>query len=68
MDYETIVRLISHTTTAKGLSVTCRLDRRTYPPGRKVSDQEFSAINLTPLTFHGEWNYTIAPRRSEHRL
>jgi len=68
MDYETIVRLISHTTTAKGLSVTCRLDRRTYPPGRKVSDQEFSAINLMPLAFHGEWNYTIAPRRSADRL
>jgi hypothetical protein len=68
VDYETIVRLISHTTTAKGLSVTCRLDRRAYPSGRKVSDQEFSAINLTPLAFHGEWNYTIAPRRSAAKL
>lgn len=35
-DYETIVSLIAHTTTAKGLSVTCRLDRRRYPSGRKV--------------------------------
>ncbi|MFH1007063.1 MAG: ISAzo13 family transposase [Candidatus Latescibacterota bacterium] len=68
VDYETIVRLISHTTAAKGLSVTCRLDRRAYPSGRKVSDQEFSAINLTPLAFHGEWNYTIAPRRSPANL
>ena len=30
-DYETIVNLISNTTTAKGLKVTCRLDRRKYP-------------------------------------
>jgi hypothetical protein len=62
-DYETIVRLIAHTTTAKGLSVTCRLDRRRYPAGRRVSDAEFSAINLTPHTFHGEWNYKIVPQQ-----
>jgi hypothetical protein len=32
-DYETIVKLISHATTAKGLHVTCRLDRRKYSTG-----------------------------------
>ena len=32
-DYETIVQLIAKTTTAKGLKVTCRLDRRKYPTG-----------------------------------
>lgn len=61
-DYETIVRLIAGTTTAKGLKVTCRLDRRRYPVGRKVSDEEFATINLKPHHFHGEWNYTIRPR------
>lgn len=61
VDYETVVRLISHTTTAKGLAVTCRLDRRKYPLGRKVSDEEFSEIKLTPDKFHGEWNYRITP-------
>ena len=61
-DYETIVRLIAGTTTAKGLQVTCRLDRRRYSVGRKVSDQEFATINLKPHDFHGEWNYTIRPR------
>ncbi len=30
-DYETIVKLISRTTTTEGLKVTCRLDRRKYP-------------------------------------
>jgi Rhodopirellula transposase DDE domain len=64
-DYETIVRLIAGTTTAKGLSVTCRLDRRKYPPGRKISDEEMAGVNITPLRFHGEWNYTIHPRRSQ---
>jgi hypothetical protein len=60
-DYETIVGLIACTTTAKGLRVTCRLDRRKYPAGRKISDEEIARLNLTPLRFHGEWNYTIHP-------
>ena len=34
-DYETVVKLIAKTTTAKDLRVTCRLDRRKYPTGRK---------------------------------
>ena len=60
-DYETIVNLISRTTTAKGLHVTCRLDRRKYPTGRKVTDDEIKRVNLKRNTFHGDWNYTIHP-------
>jgi hypothetical protein len=60
-DYETIVNLISCTTTAKGLHVTCRLDRRKYPTGRKVTDEELKRVNLQRHRFHGEWNYTIHP-------
>jgi len=63
-DYETVVRLIARTTTAKGLKVTCRLDRRRYPVGRKVTDKEFATVNLKPNAFHGEWNYTIRPRET----
>ena len=63
-DYETVVRLIARTTTAKGLKVTCRLDRRRYPVGRKVTDKEFATVNLKPNAFHGEWNYTILPRET----
>lgn len=60
-DYQTIVNLIGRTTTAKGLTVTCRLDRRKYPAGRKVSAQEMKQVNLRPNKFHGEWNYVIEP-------
>jgi len=63
-DYETIVRLIAATTTAKGLTVTCRLDRRKYPAGRKIADEEMATINITPMRFHGEWNYIIHPRQA----
>ena len=60
-DYETIVSLIAKTTTAKGLKVTCRLDRRKYPTGRRVSDQEMNQVNMKRNTFHGDWNYVIEP-------
>ncbi len=60
-DYETVVKLIAKTTTAKGLTVTCRLDRRKYPTGRKVTKEEMRGINLKPDKFHGEWNYVIRP-------
>jgi len=53
--------LIAGTTTAKGLKVTCRLDHRKYPVGRKITDEEFAHVNLKPDNFHGEWNYTIQP-------
>ena len=60
-DYETIVNLIAATTTAKGLKVTCRLDRRKYPIGREVSNAQMKGINLERNKFHGEWNYKIRP-------
>jgi Rhodopirellula transposase DDE domain len=62
-DYETIVNLIAKTTTAKGLSVTCRLDRRKYPTGRKVTAEEMKRVSIYPDKFHGEWNYVIQPHR-----
>ncbi len=58
-DYQTVVGLIAGTTTATGLTVTCRLDRRKYAVGRKVTEEEMAAINIKPLRFHGEWNCVI---------
>jgi transposase len=63
-DYETVVKLIARTTTAKGLSVTCRLDRRKYATGRRITTAEMRQVNLHPERFHGEWNYVIRPRPS----
>ena len=62
-DYETVVRLIASTTTAKGLTVACRLDRRKYAVGRKIADEHMATLNIEPLRFHGEWNYVIRPRK-----
>ena len=63
-DYETIVHLIARTTTAKGLRVICRLDRRRYATGRRISDEEMKSIKLEPSRFHGDWNYIIRPHRT----
>ena len=59
---ELIVELISHTTTAKGLTIQAELDTNTYEKGRVVTKKEFEALSLTRAGFHGEWNYTLAPR------
>ena len=62
-DYETVVNLIAQTITTTGLKVSCRLDRRKYPIGRKVSDEEWARINLHRDDFHGDWNYEIRPQK-----
>jgi len=61
VSYQVVVNLIAHTSTATGLKVRARLDRRHYPTGTKVTKDEFAAVHLTRAKFHGDWNYTIAP-------
>lgn len=58
---ETIIELISHTTTKEGLTVTAIVDTNSYPTGIKVTDAEMKTLNLLRDSFHGEWNYTIKP-------
>jgi len=65
IDYETIVRLISSTTTSKGLSVTCVLDHGKYKTGIKVTDEEMKSLRIEPDKFHGEWNYIIHPNKNK---
>jgi hypothetical protein len=59
---QTIVELIGHTRTAKGLVVHAELDTHTYPKGIAVSDEQLEQVRFKPHIFHGEWNYTILPR------
>ena len=61
--YEVIVNLIASTTTKKGLIVRAALDSRQYETGIKVTDEELQHLSLTPEKFHGEWNYSIKPKR-----
>jgi hypothetical protein len=67
LTHQVIIQLIASTTTGKGLTVQCRLDENTYDKGIKVSDAEMAKLNIKPTDFHGEWNYTISPRKPENR-
>ena len=62
-DYETIVSLLNHTTTEKGLEIRGVLDERTYEKGKKISDEELASVNIYKYAFHGEWNYKISPQK-----
>ncbi len=59
--HQTIVDLISATTTTTGLTVHCVLDTGQYPTGLRYTTEDIDALPLTPHDFHGEWNYTCAP-------
>lgn len=63
ISHEVIVNLIASTTTKTGLKVHSQLDLGSYPAGIKVSDREVAQIALRRDRFHGDWNYTIHPRK-----
>jgi hypothetical protein len=64
VSHQAIVNLIASTTTAQGLIVKAALDTTKYDTGIKVPDEQMATLKLTPAKFHGEWNYTIKPRRT----
>jgi hypothetical protein len=65
VSHEVIVDLIGATTTQAGLRVQAELDVGQYPTKIKVSDEEMASLHLIPHAFHGEWNYTLAPRSTD---
>ncbi len=60
---ETIIKLIASTTTKTGLTVKCKLDENEYVKGRKIADEEMGALNIKLDLFHGDWNYTLIPKK-----
>ena len=63
---ELIVELISHTTTKNGLKILSKIDTREYKKGIGVTKKEFDKLSLIRKDFHGEWNYTLTPRKQLH--
>lgn len=59
----TIVNLIASTRTTTGLRVRAEIDRGKYPQGVEVPEEEMRKIRLRRHKVHGEWNYTIRPKR-----
>lgn len=63
IDIKTVVSLISKTTTTTGLKINCRVDKRKYETGVKVTDEEYENINLIRCEILGDWNYIIKPKK-----
>jgi hypothetical protein len=63
VSHQAIVSLIAGTTTSAGLIVKAARDTNHYDTEIKVSDQELAKRRLQRPEFHGDWNYTISPRR-----
>jgi transposase len=63
VNHQAIVNLIASTKTTKGLIVKAALDENTYETGIEVSDEQMAKLRLVRAKFHGDWNYTIKPRR-----
>ncbi len=60
--FETILNLISSTTTKSGLTVRAEIDLNKYPKGIKVSDAHMRMLDISRNDFHGEWNYILRPQ------
>ena len=58
-----VVDLIAGTTTTTGLAIQAELDEGEYPDSVKVTDGELADVDIKRNKFHGEWNYTIMPKR-----
>lgn len=62
VSHEVIVQLIAATTNTKGLKVHSKIDKKSYPTGIKITDEEMESLCLERDDFHGEWNYRMRPR------
>jgi hypothetical protein len=60
---EVIVNLIAKTTTRTGLIVKAAVDTNPYPTKIKVTDEQLGHLRIKRHEFHGEWNYTLSPRK-----
>jgi hypothetical protein len=61
---EVIIDLIAATSTNTGLKVYAQLDERHYEKAIEITDQQLDTVNITRDSFHGDWNYTVAPSQT----
>jgi hypothetical protein len=66
VSHQAIVNLIASTTTRAGLTVKAALDSNHYETKIKITDEELSLLKLKRDEFHGDWNYTLSPRRRDN--
>ena len=62
VSFETVVNMISATTTKKGLRIQAMLDPSVYETGVKITDEQMKQLNLQPHRRNPKWNYSLLPR------
>jgi hypothetical protein len=61
VSFETVVNMISATTTKQGLRIQAMLDPASYETGVKITDAQMKQLNLRPHVRNPEWNYSLLP-------
>ena len=64
VSFETVIQLISATTTRTGLQIKARLDKRAYLTGIKIANEEMEKLNLRLHEKNPQWNYSLSPSHS----
>jgi hypothetical protein len=62
VSFETVINLISATTTRTGLNLQAVLDERDYETGQSISDEQMQQLYLRKHEQDPQWNYTLSPR------
>ena len=60
--YETVINLISNTSTKNGLKISAKIDKRSYEKGIKITDEEMESLDIHYNRSLPDWNYSIWPR------
>lgn len=63
VNYETVVNMISSTTTKTGLKIKAVLDKKNYEKGLKITDDQMSKLKIKFHSINSQWNYTISPKQ-----
>jgi len=65
VSFETVIQLISATTTRTGLRIKARLDKRTYETGIEITEEEMEKLNLRLHDKNPQWNYSLSPSQTK---
>jgi len=65
VSFETVIQLISATTTRTGLRIKARLDKRVYATGMKIGNAEMEKLNLRLHEQNPQWNYSLSPSQDK---
>jgi hypothetical protein len=60
--YETALKYLKTTRSTTGFECRARLDLKSYPTGRQVSQEEAASLCMRRHRLFPHWNYTIRPR------